>query len=335
VQILNVFRGVAISKAAHTIMPMNAENQTHPITQSEAAAWRRCRRFWKIRYRDCLAPIAEPRAFAIGTAVHSGLESYWRADPQISFPRNGITEHDAFVIEYMLAYYGGKWDHKQSAFSEVKVEQRFSTDVGGVKIQGKWDAIARVDGRLWIIEHKTASRVDGSYLSRLWSDFQVGFYAVAARAVFGETPAGVLYDIIEKPPAAMWSPRSGETDGEFRLRQEAAKMPGRCKRKMDQSFDEWENSLQSFFRDESHFVRQEITLSEDDLDEVCEEIKATAADIAGGIIYRNTDSCFGKYGIRCPYWYFCQSRGDENIVSTLYENRNPYIELEKGADDDR
>ena len=49
------------------------------------------------------------------------------------------------------------------------------------RIAGKVDGIVRCHDGLYLLEHKTASTIDASYLDKLWTDTQIALYCYYLR----------------------------------------------------------------------------------------------------------------------------------------------------------
>ncbi len=69
-----------------------------------------------------------------------------------------------------------------------------------MKLRGRFDAIFRSDGSLWLMENKTKSQIDSEGLTASLSmDLQTMMYCLAIKLKYGEYPAGVLYNVIKRP----------------------------------------------------------------------------------------------------------------------------------------
>lgn len=69
-----------------------------------------------------------------------------------------------------------------------------------ILLRGRFDAILRIDGKLWLMENKTKSFIDEEGLqASLSQDMQTMLYCHAIRLKFGEMPVGVLYNVIKRP----------------------------------------------------------------------------------------------------------------------------------------
>lgn len=111
-----------------------------------------------------------------------------------------------------------------------------------ILIRGRFDAIFRLNGRLWLMENKTKSMIDEEGLTAsLSKDMQTMLYCHAIRQQYGETPKGVLYNVIRRP-----AHRYGQKD----------------------TYESYlERMVKSVQKDQDkYFLRWEVTFGPDDLD---------------------------------------------------------------------
>ena len=89
------------------------------------------------------------------------------------------------------------------------------------RIAGKVDGIVRCHDGLYLLEHKTATVVDGNYLDKLWTDTQIALYGYYLRRL-GYPIVGVIYNVLVK---SRLKQAMGETQAEYeqRLAELAAK----------------------------------------------------------------------------------------------------------------
>jgi hypothetical protein len=118
------------------------------------------------------------------------------------------------VMRLLLGY---QWYWSSTAIEIVATEQTFDIPLlnpdsgkGSMNwdLRGKMDKIARIDGRLMLMEHKTTGEPiddDSDYWARLRIDSQISLYLLAARAK-GFPVQGVLYDVIGKPRTSLRNP---------------------------------------------------------------------------------------------------------------------------------
>ena len=104
-----------------------------------------------------------------------------------------------------------------------------------VPLRGIFDGIFRKDGRLWLFETKTKSRIDEAEIEdTMHLDLQVGIYLYAIKRVFKEYPAGVQYNVIRNPMSEP-SAKKQESVNDYRRRLE-----GDARKDEDHFFKRWE-----------------------------------------------------------------------------------------------
>lgn len=146
-----------------------------------------------------------------GTAIHKGLELL-AAGHQPTAEMLGIKlDHEGAMIAAMLAGYAAHWQcERQQIARWLAVELPFDLPItnpatgrkGKYRKAGKIDGIAElVDGRVVIVEHKTAKDdldPGSPYWQRLTIDSQISMYWLAAKEL-GYDIQGVLYDVLRTP----------------------------------------------------------------------------------------------------------------------------------------
>jgi hypothetical protein len=193
------------------------------ISNSELACFRQCPREYQFRYVMRRRPRRSSEALRFGTFFHIGLEHWWkergnagaRLGAALIAIRNRAELHpedsDPFELvkaEELLLGYTARWGEED--YETVGVELQFTMpminpDTGAAsrtfEVGGKIDAVARKDGRLRVVEHKTTSKdisIGADYWRRISAtDPQVSTYLAGARAA-GHDVEDCLYDVIRK-----------------------------------------------------------------------------------------------------------------------------------------
>lgn len=229
------------------------------ISYSSLRMFRRCRRSYFWRYLQHLVPLAlrsgDPRE--LGKSFHDAREHFCLGhnsdDAILRYWGDVSDDHTKFEererTRAMMRGYRRRWSKQGQADLDghwMLLETKFTGDIedprtGQVHPRfaagGKVDGALVVDGpRLWgdteigpgkyLYELKTASRVDGQYISKLWLDFQILWYShyiedglrATGQLAPNEQLAGVLYDIVEKTKMPH---TEGETEAQFEERREA------------------------------------------------------------------------------------------------------------------
>lgn len=143
---------------------------------------------------------------------------------------------------------------------------------------------------------------------------------------------GAIYDIIEKP-GIRW--KQGETDEEFDARR--AELIAKSKTGKSSAKKQEADTYDSFLArcneavTAGNFRRVEMPISAERKREAAENLWATAKDIMGARIYKNTGNCT-KFVQACPYLDLCRARGDMSQCPDMYRERAPHSELSVAAD---
>jgi len=200
------------------------------ITNSAVKTFGSCPRSYQLSYVDLVKPVHAGEALVFGDLLHKSLEAWWLGakagvpqDERLSAAiaalqgesdpyRRGTLE--ALMIGYHERWKALRWEgapYDGEPIEVVAVEQEFtgplinpSTGKASKTWQrsGKIDALIRVAGDVWVLEHKSSSEDFGPgspYRARLKLDTQVSGYHVGARLLGHQDVKGVLYDVIGKP----------------------------------------------------------------------------------------------------------------------------------------
>jgi hypothetical protein len=325
------------------------------LSQSGACAFRNCRKFAYLRYEHNLAPKAEDdTVLSLGKLIHKGLEVLLlsrktgkkiNVDAIVDAMKTEKPKdpHHVFVAVEAVKAYDKRWP--DSEYEVYSVEDEFELPLLNPDTNspsrtfyrtGKIDAIFRkkVDGTFWLVEHKSAGRVDAAYMRKLWLDFQIAWYVDAAQRFLGKPLAGVIYDILMKPATADLVPDKGETEGEFEERRSKLKNPKAGKRKMPETEAEFEARVVEFYTRPDAFVREEVLLKEEDIMTMLKE----AWDIGQAWIdaraknrwYRNTAFCF-QWNKPCIFLPICQSYDNPLVIESGFTKRDSTAQTTKPA----
>lgn len=203
------------------------------LTASRLKLARTCPRAHHHRYEEGLVSVGpEPLATAFGTAVHSALESWWRAwqtaegygalDGAMVALANAATHAevegsplaDPFVearAAAMIIAYDARWTRWAAGVQVIGVEVPFRAPLVHPvlgesartwEVSGKIDLLVQLaDGRVALIDHKTTAgdaRSGSDYARRLTLDPQVSTYFMGA-TVLGHPADLALWDVLKKP----------------------------------------------------------------------------------------------------------------------------------------
>jgi RecB family exonuclease len=325
------------------------------LTYSALNTFRNCPRKYKNRYLDNLRPRERPDALSFGSVIHTAIELWYRSSDAESRLRDVLAYiDDAFenrvvdsnqMVQWHLAtamILGYAERYATEEFEVVEVEKEFvgeirNPDTGRqsqtFRIAGKVDGIVRCHDGLYLLEHKTASSVDASYLDKLWTDTQIALYCYYLREL-GYPIVGVIYNVLLK---SRLKQGKGETQEEYEVRHAelaAKNKSGKstAKRQMPETDDEFQTRLTEWYSRPEAFHREFIYLSEDRLamlqDEVWEITQQYLDARRRGKWLLNTSNCF-SYQRPCEYLAYCQSGFNPNVADNLYEIALPNEELSR------
>ena len=184
------------------------------------------------------------------------------------------------------------------------------------------------------IDRRVALRaqIDGDYLEKLWTDFQITIYAHYIEQTTGIPITGILYNVLVK---AKLQQGKGETEDEYQTRRAellAKSKTGKttAKRKLPESDEEYQARLAEKYADPTMFHREMLYLSRDRFDilrsELWELTQAFLDARRRGVFYQNTAFCF-NYQRPCAYFALCRSNGNPNVIENFYQRVAPNEEL--------
>lgn len=286
-------------------------------TVSRLKTWQVCPMKETLRYRENLAPISGRTALAFGSAIHKGLETHDIASALAlldrDYPRNQ-EEADALqvasaTVQALLTNYFKVYepfeDHEPEKPFEIAMMTPRDRKSTKYRIAGKIDDLVKLDGRYWIVEYKTASRLDASYFDRLYVDSQITMYMYAMLRM-GYDVAGVIYRVLRKPA---------------------------LRRGKNETIDAFTERLMADIeeRPDFYFMERQLYRNRDDL-ETFEKMLYKEAKLADelyktGCNFQHSMAC-SMYGA-CEYLPLCMG---EAGATALYEYREPNEELKEAGD---
>jgi RecB family exonuclease len=337
------------------VITQTEANDKTVLTYSALNTFRNCPRKYKNRYLDNLRPRERAEALSFGSVIHTAIELWYRSSNDEARLHDVLTYiDDAFgnrvvdsnqMVQWHLAtamIRGYAERYATEEFEVVEVEKEFvgeirNPDTGRqsqtFRIAGKVDGIVRCHDGLYLLEHKTASTVDASYIDKLWTDTQIALYCYYLREL-GYPIVGVIYNVLLK---SRLKQGKGETQAEYEVRHAelaAKNKSGKstAKRQMPETDDEFQSRLTEWYSRPDAFHREFIYLSEDRLamlqDEVWEITQQYLDARRRGKWLLNTSNCF-SYQRPCEYLAYCQSGFNPNVADNLYEIALPNEELSR------
>ena len=143
-------------------------------------------------------------ALEFGAAIHDALDIYYTngLTNAITKFRESYKDREGDDVrtvangEKVLEWYSKVYAHEP--FKLIgKPEVGFVFPYGEITLGGRMDLPVEWDGQLWVVEHKTTSRLDVNYFKQFALDKQITFYTIAAEAYFGRECRGCIVNAIE------------------------------------------------------------------------------------------------------------------------------------------
>ena len=211
--------------------PMIYSFEKHGVTQSVLNKWRECPTKARMGLQGYYRP-SNSIALTFGNMFHHLCEKFYthvkdnpndhknsmsvqaievmlRADFDHEYKAMNPDERDTFEnsILFSCAVFPEYLNHWRDDFvasnkkTWVALEKQFSVPMHGGNFIGKRDGEYRdAKGKLWLFETKTKSKWDELSLGMIIArDLQVNSYMLAMEAEYGETPVGVLYNVVRRP----------------------------------------------------------------------------------------------------------------------------------------
>lgn len=316
------------------------------LTTSRLKAYRRCPRLHHYRYNLGRAPVVEADALRFGTLWHQCVEEWWMAegDRRLDFALRRLAgaECDPFDrvrVEVLLCGYHTRW--ADVPLETIAVEQEFVGQLRNPRtgmpsrtwdVAGKIDAVARdPQGRIWIVEHKTASAdlTPGSpYWQRLALDGQVSLYFYGAALAGHGAVAGCIYDVVGKPqlrPGLATPPelRKFTKDGRlYASQREADETPDAFRSRLTDAVAANPNSF---------FQRGEVVRLDGEVDDALTDVWITGGAISNARRQdchpRNPDAC-DMYHRMCEFFDVCTGCGSLDDPTRFKKLQSAHPELD-------
>lgn len=317
--------------------------------------FRNCRKACEWRYIKELVPIQRDHNLSFGSLAHECLEKWHRRRDLAevldhidkSFPNRHSDDGqkaDYHLATAMMTGYASTYpvEDFDVVFLEKTFDGKITNPATGAPsrsfvLAGKVDGIVCIDGRFYLLEHKTASQLDGDYLERLWTDFQVTLYAHYVEQVFGIKIAGIIYNVLVK---ARLQQSKGETEAEFEARR--AELLAKSKtgkttaaRKVPESDADFQSRLIAKYAEPGMFHREMLYISRDQFETLQADLWELTQQFLysrrRGVFYQNTSYCF-FYHRPCAYFALCRSGGSPNVIENFYEHKPAHEELREESD---
>jgi hypothetical protein len=307
-------------------------HEEHVFSASQLDSFNTCRRRYYWSYIRSIEPRARNWHLIGGTMVHAVLEALYKTKfdvkeaikASIKFAKEVtgqgfMSVEDEFERDRFLAMCEGlaraylKQYPNENKRHVLEVEAAFdNVRVGGYMFKGILDLIvSEAQGKVTIVDHKSASRVTPAILSVLPLRYQSLVYTDVATTVAGRDVVNMEYNFFVKP--GLYQGKK-ETCGEFFKRLTAAIAA---------------DSAKYFYRETVRMGPERKKMLLSNVSEVCADItKLREPGTPMAKWYRCPPSC-SMYGKACEFLPLCLD-GKKDSVMALYKDKAP--EDEKGAE---
>ncbi len=325
-------------------------------TYSMWSSFRNCRRKCYWRYFRELVPLDRAQALWFGSSIHDCLELWHH-----TYDLDAVLDHidrtyanraqderaqaDWHLARTMMQGYVACYPSEE--FEVVALEEKFEGPIinpatgassRSFTLAGKVDGIVFYPGlngrpdEYFLLENKTAAQVDGGYLERLWTDFQIILYCWYVEQTLGIRISGVIYNILVK---AKLKQAKGETEAAYEERRAALIAKSKtgktsAKRKMPEPDDAFQLRLAEKYADPQMFHREVLYISREQFAELQAELWELSQALLDArrrdVWYQNTSNCF-NWGRPCAYFQLCRSGGSELVIENQYRKEPPHEEL--------
>lgn len=267
-----------------------------------------CRKKYYFRMVKHLTPKIVSPALSFGLATHEALKVHYTRgkglEDTISKFRETYKDREG---EDLRTVANGvrlmEWYAKVYAHEPFKVigepEVGFVFPIGDILYGGRMDLAIDWDGELWIMEHKTTSRLSARYFKQFELDFQITGYIVSTESYLGRKCMGCLVNALEP-----WK----------EVKKETAKTK----------------------KPEDRFARNPLTRTQKDKDRFKLNVQRIVRDIMwcedNNEFYEceKKDHCF-SYNSECPYKTLCLYGENPRFIEADYttDKWEPYKKEEK------
>lgn len=266
---------------------------------STLSSFQTCKKKYYWEHVRNLKPKLKGAALQFGGAIHEALDTYYSEGMNESALKLGIDKlkvgwqdregDEIRTVENgvkLLENYALKYKHEP--FKPLgKPEKGFVFFIGDILYGGRIDLPVEWDNDLWIMEHKTTTRLTNGYFDQFELDKQVTGYIIAAEEHFkGRKVMGCIVNVMEP-----WK--------EVKRVTEKTKKP------------------------EDHFLRKPITRSQMLKDRFRLNIQRTVRDIEWCtendefMEAEKKEVCY-YYNRPCPYLQLCKYGEDERVIERDY-----------------
>jgi len=310
--------------------PDNWDIKANGITQSLWSSWMKCNRLFLLQVNGYKSYDNKAK-FNFGNLVHEvndkvytarklptkkeilgHIDDYVKEELASDAPiSEQILEDDAAKAEATLIPY---FEFYKKDFTKKKfygTEELFKVEYNGITMRGKIDNKYIAVAKKWLMEHKTAGRIEeGTLIDYLALDFQNLYYNLADELQTGEAAQGTLYNIIRNTSS---------------------------KPKVNESLLAYKKRIQiTVEKDPGHFFKRwEVAYSANDRKIFRQDLDNMIIDFnhkKGKPVIANRFSC--RYPFPCPMLRACSQNSCSDLTKTDDIEKSLYSELQPRGNKD-
>jgi hypothetical protein len=154
----------------------------------------RCLRKWKYRYVDRLELAEDRPHLERGKRLHDGFEALYTGG---ELPE-GLTLDDTEI----LLRYRDRYELEDAEWEIISAEEEYEMSVGLYTLVFKPDLVVRINGEVWIVDHKTTANIPDEYDPYNMTDFQHLLYIEGMRQQ-GYDVRGFMFNYVRTKPPTM------------------------------------------------------------------------------------------------------------------------------------
>jgi len=154
----------------------------------------RCLKQWSYKYIDRLEPVVSKPHLEKGSELHALLEQYYRDE---WFSGNYGSDDNTEIIQRYLHHYA------KDDWEILHIEEEFEMIVNGYTLVFIPDLVVRINGEVWIVDHKTTVRIPDEWDLYNMGDFQHLLYLEGMEQNGYDEVAGFIFNYIRTKPPTM------------------------------------------------------------------------------------------------------------------------------------
>jgi hypothetical protein len=268
-----------------------------------------CRKKYYYSFVRGLDSKRKSSALSFGTAIHSALDTYYFENDiskAITKFRETFTSQEDEVLRNVDNGVKLLENYPKVYPTEIfkvlgKPEKGFVLPIGDILYGGRIDLPIEIDGQVWVMEHKTTSRITGSYFDQFDLDKQITGYILGTEEFTGRTCVGCMINVLEP-----WKELIKPTAKSKGVQDHYLRCP---KTRTPYAKERFRLNVQRIVRDIEWCEKND------------EWYEAEKKDV-----------CF-HYNYNCPFKTLCQFGEDEQFIKNEFNVREwkPY-EVEKGSE---